>query len=372
MITITEVKNSKDLKTFIDFPHELYKYDPNYVPALYLAEKDLLTKHPFHQHSKMVLFLAYDKEKVVGRIAAILNNNYNNYHKVSAGFFGFFESIDDLEVAGTLLDTAEKWLKTQNATSIIGPVCPSTNEVCGYLVEGRNEPPVVMMAYNHLYYNDLFFDLGFEKNTDLLAYVIDVSNFKDKSVKLLGKLTERLSTRGITIRKVSLKNFDSEIANCMTVYNEAWNENLGFVPMTDAEFAQMAKEAKMVMDTDFCLVAEHQGKIVGFTLCIPDINQIQKNMKRGRLFPFGIFKLLLGKSSIKKLRVLALGVTEDYRKLGIEAVLYGTLLQNAVKKQIVEAEASWILENNEMMNRALENIGGEVYKRYRIVEKKIV
>ena len=157
----------------------------------------------------------------------------------------------------------------------------------------------------------------------------------------------------------------------MDVYNEAWSRNFGFVPMTDAEFAQMAKEAKMILDTDFCLVAEHNGKAVGFTLCIPDINQIQIKMKKGRLFPFGIFKLLFGRKKIKKLRVLALGVKEDYRKLGIEAVLYGIMLQNAVKKNIIEAEASWILEDNEMMNRALENINAKVYKRYRIVEKHI-
>ena len=188
---------------------------------------------------------------------------------------------------------------------------------------------------------------------------------------MIEKLTQRLNKRGITIRKVNLKKFSKEISDFKSVYNQAWDKNLGFVPMTDAEFAQMAKEAKMILDTDFCLVAEHDGKMVGFTLCIPDINQIQINFKKGRLFPFNIFKLLFGRRKIKKLRVLALGVNEDHRKLGIEAVLYGTMLRNAVKKEIVEAEASWILEGNEMMNRALENIGGTVYKRYRIVEKNI-
>ena len=368
MVKILEVKSSGDLKTFIDFPHELYKTDPNYVPALYMSEKNLLTKHPFHQHSEMTLFLAYKDQKVVGRIAAILNNNYNTYHHENVGFF---DTVDDIKVAGALLETVEKCLKTYRIKSLIGPVSPSTNEMCGYLVEGRNEPPAVMMAYNKLYYDNLFLKLGFKKNTDLLAYIIDLADFDDRSVKILGKLTERLKSRYITIRKVNLKNFDKEIAQCMDVYNEAWSRNFGFVPMTDAEFAQMAKEAKMILDTDFCLVAEHNGKAVGFTLCIPDINQIQIKMKKGRLFPFGIFKLLFGRKKIKKLRVLALGVKEDYRKLGIEAVLYGIMLQNAVKKNIIEAEASWILEDNEMMNRALENINAKVYKRYRIVEKHI-
>lgn len=371
MIKITEVKNSVDLRTFIDFPHELYANDPNYVPALFMSEKNLLTKHPFHAHSQMNLYLAFENKRVVGRVAAILNNNYNSFHQESVGFFGFFDCINDISVAEKLLEAAEKWLATKYATKIIGPVNPSTNEVSGYLVEGRDEPPAVMMPYNALYYDALLLNLGFQKNTDLLAYIIDVNNFQDKSVKMISKLTDRLKDRGIVIRKVNLKKFDQEILDCKLVYNHAWDKNLGFVPMTDAEFAQMAKEAKMILDTDFCLVAEHNGKMVGFTLCIPDINQIQINFKKGRLFPFNIFKLLLGRKKIKKLRVLALGVNEDHRKLGIEAVLYGTMLRNAVKKGILEAEASWILEGNQMMNRALENIGGTVYKRYRIVEKNI-
>jgi len=371
MIEIVQVKNAQQLKVFIDFPHELYERDLNYVPALFMSEKNLLTKHPFHDHSEMALYLAFENDLVVGRIAAILNNNYNAFHNETAGFFGFFECVNDSRVASQLIDTAKEWLKSKNVKKMIGPVSPSTNEVCGYLVEGRNEPPAVMMPYNALYYDKLFADLGFRKNTDLLAYIIDVNNFQDKSVQMIEKLTQRLNKRGITIRKVDLKKFSKEISDFKSVYNQAWDKNLGFVPMTDAEFAQMAKEAKMILDTDFCLVAEHDGKMVGFTLCIPDINQIQINFKKGRLFPFNIFKLLFGRRKIKKLRVLALGVNEDHRKLGIEAVLYGTMLRNAVKKEIVEAEASWILEGNEMMNRALENIGGTVYKRYRIVEKNI-
>lgn len=371
IINIVKVRNSKDLKAFIDFPHDLYKADPHYVPALFLSEKFLLTKHPFHQHSEMILFLAYRNSKVVGRIAAILNNNYNKFHNTSVGFFGFFDCINEIDVAKKLLETAEKWLIGKKANSIIGPVSPSTNEMSGYLVSGREEPPAVMMPYNQLYYDDFFVQLGFKKNTDLLAYVIDLSDFDDKSVKILDRLSQRLKNSGISIRTVNLRNFTNEISECMTVYNEAWNENLGFVPMTNAEFTQLAKDAKMILDPDFCIIAEQNGKVVGFTLCIPDINQVQIKMKRGRLLPFGIFKLLWGKKKIKKMRVIALGVKEEYRKLGIEAVLYGSLLKNAVEKNIVEAEASWILEGNEMMNRALENMKGKMYKRYRIVEKDL-
>lgn len=371
MIITIQVNNTRDLKTFIDFPHELYKGDPHYVPALYLSEKYLLTQHPFHQHSEMALFLAYKGIQVVGRIAAILNNNYNRFHGEADGFFGFFECIEDIETAGTLISTAEKWLKSKNVKTIIGPVNPSTNEMSGYLVEGAPEPPAVMMPYNPPYYDQLFVQLGFRKKTDLLAYIIDTSDFRDKPVKLLHVFSERLQKKGIVIRKVSTKHFKKEIAEAMTVYNQAWDQNLGFVPMTDAEFAQMAKDVKMILDTDFCLIAEHEGKTVGFALSIPDINQIQIKINKGRLFPFGILRLLLEKRKISKVRVLALGVTAPYRKMGIEAVFYGKLLQTAVKKGIKAAEASWILEDNEMMNRALEHMNAKVYKRYRIVEKKL-
>jgi hypothetical protein len=373
MIDIVAVNNKKLLKAFIDFPHDLYKDDDNYVPELFIAQRDLLTpgKHPFHKHSSLQLFLAYKKDKPVGRIAAILNNNHNTFNKTNDGFFGFFDCIDDEHVAEKLFEAAEKWLKEKGVSTIIGPVNFSTNETCGLLIEGYDSPPVAMMTYNRPYYGKLIDKFGFGKKTDLIAYQIMAEDFDDKPARLMELLNERLKNKGITIRKANLKNFKKEVASLREVYNNAWDKNLGFVPMTDDEFNYLAKDLKLILDPDFCMVAEHEGKMVGFSLCIPDVNQILRKVKRGRLLPTGIFKLLTQKKKINGIRVIALGVVEGYRKLGIEAVFYGSIIQNGRKKNMRTAEASWILEDNFLMNKAIQNINGKPYKKYRIYEKSL-
>jgi hypothetical protein len=170
---------------------------------------------------------------------------------------------------------------------------------------------------------------------------------------------------------VNLKNFDKEVDAILQVYNSAWSKNLGFVPMTEKEFRYLARNMKHIIDDDFCLVAEHEGKMVGFALCIPDVNEVLIKVKNGRLFPFGLFKLLYHRKNIKKLRVVALGVLEQYRKSGIEACFYGRIILKGREKKIRTAEASWVLENNDMMNLAAQKMGGEVYKKYRIYQKAI-
>ena len=373
MKRIEEVKSKKQLAHFIDFPHDLYKDDPNYVPELFIAQRDLLTpgKHPFHEHSSLRPFLAYDDDKIVGRICAIHNVNSNEFNHSSDGFFGFFDCVNDQEVANLLFATAEKWLKEKGLNTMIGPVNFSTNETCGLLVEGFDKPPVLMMTYNYPYYQQLIENAGLNKRVDLLAYEHYTAAYNDRSEKLLDALQTRLKNRGITIRKVDLKNFDREVAQIHEVYNSAWDRNLGFVPMTKAEFAYLAKDMKLALDPDFVHVAEHDGKIVGFSLTMPDLNQVLIKVKRGRLLPTGIFKILLGKKKINGLRTIALGVVEGYRKMGIESVFYGLITSNAKKKGIKSDESSWILEHNELMKRGVESIGGEVYKKYRLFEKAI-
>ncbi len=372
MYKIIEVNSAKELKKFIDFPHELYKNDPNYVPALYTAEKDLLTTHPFHEHSELQAFLAIDSEEnIVGRIAAINNKNHFVFNNAKDGFWGFFESINELEVAKTLFASVENWLKERGLCNMIGPVNPSTNESCGLLVDGFDSPPVVMMTYNPPYYVDLLAKVGLVKYTDLIAYDLRTKEANLRSMNLLESLKFRLERNGITFRNLDIKNIGKEIDTLIDVYNGAWDKNLGFVPMTGNEFKHMGKDMKLIADPDFCLVAEHKGTPIAFALAIPDINQIQKNIKKGRLFPFGVFKLLFGRKKINRLRVLALGVLEDHRKQGIEAVLYGHIIKKAIEKNIVGAEASWILEGNTMMNKAILDINGEPYKTYRLLVKDI-
>jgi GNAT superfamily N-acetyltransferase len=373
MINIVPVSGSADMKKFIDFPHELYVGDPNYVPELFIAQRDLLTpgKHPFHEHSKVKLFLAYEGEKVVGRIAAINNGEHNHFNSATDGFFGFFDLINSQEVADALLMAAATWLKEQGATTLIGPVNPSTNEPCGLLIEGYDKPAVVMMTYNKPYYTSLLEKAGLGKKVDLLAWWIERESYNDRSVRLQNAIEERLTRHGITIRPVNVKDFKNEVTKLREVYNAAWDHNLGFVPMTENEFNYLAKDLKMLLDPKLCLVAEHAGKIVGFALAVPDINQILIKVRKGRLLPTGIFKLLLGLKKVKSIRVLALGVVDGYRKLGIEACFYAAIIKRGVERNMHGAEASWILEHNDLMNKGIQSVNGKVYKKYRIYEKAL-
>lgn len=369
-MTISEVRDKKDKKQFIDFPHDLYQGDPNYVPELYVAQAEVMNekKNPFFQHSKATLFLARKNGKVVGRIAAIRNNNYNDYIKANVGFFGFFDVINDYEVAKSLLDTASSWVKKENLDAILGPTNFSTNDTAGLLVNGFDSPPVINMTYNKPYYVDFLERYGFGKKMDLFAYNITDDAVSERSIQVAQKLEERLNKRGITFRNVNLKKFNEEIAGILPVYEEAWDKNWGFVPPTKEEFKHLAEGLKLVVDPKFGIVAEHEGETIGFILGIPDINEILLKIKRGRLLPFGIFKLLLGKSKVKKIRIILLGVMNDYRRMGIEGIFYAKVISRCKANGISSAEASWVLENNEMMNKGLEKINGEIYKTYRIYE----
>jgi hypothetical protein len=370
---IVPVASSKDMTRFIDFPHDLYKTDKNYVPEIFIGQRDLLTpgKHPFYEHSSIQLFLAYDGERITGRIAAINNKNHNAFTGGRDGFFGFFDCIDDQETANLLFASASEWIKAQGLTKIVGPANPTTNDVCGILIDGYDRPPVAMMPYNAPYYERLITGAGCHKKTDLLAYELNVDEANDRSVRLIDTLENRLKRSGIVIRKVNVKEFQKEVPRIREVYNKAWDKNMGFVPMTNKEFDYLAKDLKMILDPNYCLVAEKGDEIVGFVVAIPDINQILIKMKRGRLLPTGIFKLLFQKKNITRLRVLTLGVLEGYRKMGIEACLYGHIIKNTYGTKITGGECSWMLEENYLMNHAIEQINAKLYKRYRLFEKDL-
>jgi GNAT superfamily N-acetyltransferase len=373
MITIKQVATKAELAAFIDFPHTLFEGDKNYVPELHIAQRDVLTpgKHPFHNHSTIQCFLAYQDGKIRGRIAAILNNNHNNFGNKKDGFFGFLDLYNDAAVAEKLITEAKNWLIGKGLNTMIGPVNPTTNDPSGLLVEGFDSPPVAMMTYNKPYYLDLLTANGFIKKFDLLAYDLPTQTVDKRTIQLREALRKRFEDRNIVVRNINLKDFANEVQKILSVYNSAWQANTGFVPMTDDEFKYLAKDLKMILDKDFCMLAEKEGKVIGFALAIPDINQVQIKIKRGRLLPFGIFKLLLGLKKINYVRVIALGVNEEYRKVGVEAYFYAEIIQKAIDKKITGGEASWILENNEMMNKGLRNLKATAYKRYRIFEKEI-
>lgn len=371
MKKIVPVKSKSDLTSFIDFPHDLYAHDPNYVPELFIAQRDLLTTHPFHKHSSLQCFLLFDGNKIIGRIAAIHNTAHNEFNATNDGFFGFFDCIDDQETANLLLDQAKSWLLEKGLSTIVGPVNFSTNESCGLLIEGFDSPPVVMMPYNAPYYARLLENWQLAKKVDLLAWKWNGENYDDRSVKLMDRLEERLQRNDIVIRKINMKKFKEEAEALREVYNKAWDKNLGFVPLNDEEYDYQAKDLKMILDPDFCFIAEQHGKVIGFGAAIPDLNEILIKIKRGRLLPTGIFKLLLGKKKIKGIRILLLGVVDGYRKMGIEACIYGSIIKSYRKKGLEYAEAGWTLENNDLVNNAIIAIKGTPYKRYRIYEKSI-
>jgi GNAT superfamily N-acetyltransferase len=373
MITVKLVATKAELAAFIDFPHSLFEGDKNYVPELHIAQRDVLTpgKHPFHDHSTIQCFLAYQDGKIRGRIAAILNNNHNSFGDKKDGFFGFLDLYNDAAVAEKLITEAKNWLTEKGLNTMIGPVNPTTNDPSGLLVEGFDSPPVAMMTYNKPYYLDLLTANGFIKKFDLLAYDLPTQTVDKRTIQLKEALRKRFEDRNIVVRNINLKDYANEVQKILSVYNSAWQANTGFVPMTDDEFKYLAKDLKMILDKDFCMLAEKEGKVIGFALAIPDINQVQIKIKRGRLLPFGIFKLLLGLKKINYVRVIALGVNEEYRKVGVEAYFYAEIIQKAIDKKITGGEASWILENNEMMNKGLRNLKATAYKRYRIFEKEI-
>jgi GNAT superfamily N-acetyltransferase len=372
-VTIREITFEKGIHEFINFPHDLYQGDPNYVPEIFIGQKDMMNpaKYPFHQYGKVKYFLAEKNGKVVGRIAAIQNNNYNRHHQCKVGFFGFFDFIEDQEVVHALLDKAKQFATENGNEYLMGPTNFTTNETAGTLVEGFNEPPKIMMTYNKPYYGSMIESYGLKKEMDLYAYMIYTDKVSEKSLKLADALESRLKTRGITIRNVNLKDINAEAKRIQKIYNEAWEENWGFVPFTDAEFEYLKNDLKMLLDPAFAYIAEKDGEPIGFGLTLPNINEVLIKNSRGKLFPFGIFRLLFGKKKTKTVRILALGVRAEYRKAGIEAVFFAKNIAEAKKRNLIGGEASWILESNEPMRAAAEHLNGEKYKTYRLYKTKI-
>ena len=358
----------KLLKKYIDYPHELYADDPQYVPELYMAQKDMFSrkKNPFFEHAEVESFLAEKDGKTVGRISAILNHNYNEYHKCTVGFFGFFDVVNDYDVAKTLLDTAVAWCRNKGCDAILGPTNFSTNDTAGILIDGYHEPAKIMMSYNKPYYRDLVEQYGFEKDIDLYAYILYTDKASEKSIRLAQSLEERLNRQGIIFRNINLKNFKSEVAAIREIYNDAWANNWGFVPWTDAELDHLAKELKLIANSNWIYMAEDKGNPIGFGLTLHDVNEVTKTFKKGRLFPFNVIKLLLKKNKTRFVRILALGVKNEYRRKGIEAIFFAKNILQARKENVVAGEVSWVLENNIEMNVSAKKLNSELYKTYRI------
>ena len=366
-IEVVAVNGSKGLKQFVELPFALYRNYPHWVPPLRIAVKELLDrkKHPFYAGAEAELFLALKSGEVAGRVAGIIDKNHNRFHEEQAGFFGFFECIDDVEVARALLEAARSWTFGRGAKFLRGPVNPSTNYECGMLVDGFDSDPMVMMTYNPPYYPELMDKVGLVKAQDLLAYV---SHAQKIDMRKIGKVADKaLSKNGVTVRTINMKNFEGDVALVWEVYRAAWARNWGFVPMSREEFVQMGKEMKMILKPELVLIGEVGKRAVGFALALPDVNQAMKRAN-GSLFPTGLLKILYYQRLIKSVRVLALGVVKEYRTTGLAAGFYATLVRNARKLGYGDCEMSWILEDNVLMNRSAEAMGAKRYKTYRIYD----
>jgi len=364
---IGEVKNKQDLMAFIRFPWEIYKGDRYWVPPLI---KDQLLKfspsHPFRSHSEMILFLARKEGQIVGRIVGIIDHHYIEFHQENVGFFGFFESISDTEVAGALLTKVGGWLKEHGMEKMVGPMNPSTNDECGLLVEGFDISPCLMMPYNPRYYPSLLEGFGLKKAMDLYAYWLEESFFLDDR---LFRITERLIKRDpqLWVRPIHLRHLDEELKIIKGIYNDAWRKNWGFVPLTEAEINDLSKNLKPLVVPDLVLIAYWGEEPIGFSVSLPDYNEVLKHLN-GKVGLLGTLKFLYYSRKIKTIRVMLLGVKRAFQKKGVEGLLYIETFKRGTKKGYPRAECSWVLENNILMQHGLEAMGGKRYKTYRIYE----
>lgn len=368
------VENATLLKKFIRFPHALYKGDKHYTPEFNIAVAEKLDpkKNPYFRHSDAKLFLVEDEDhQIVGRIAVTINNNYNTYHETRAAWFGFFDCINDQYVCQLLFDSVANYCKVNDVDTLLGPANFTTNDTAALLVEGFESPPVIQMTYNYPYYEALMLNEGFRIEMNMGAYYIATASVNNRSLALEHNLADRLAKKNISVRQIRKSDWKKEVDKVRSIYQSAWQKNWGFVPPTTEEFDFLAGELKLVVDERFAFIAEQDGKAIGFLLAIPDINEFMVNSKNGKLSPGIIFNILFRKNKIKNLRVILLGVLEPYRKLGIEAVFFSKIIQQARKFGITGGEASWILESNKEMCASAEKLNGRLYKNYRIYSKKL-
>ena len=374
-INLVKVDNDSLKNQFINFPYKLYKDEPNWVPPLRFDVRNNLDtkKNPLYHHTKIELWLAFRDGEIVGRIAGIINEAHKKFHKDKVGFFGFFECINNQDVANMLLDKAAEFCSNNGMNTMRGPVNPSTNDECGLLIDAFDKPNVMLMTYNFKYYAELLENYGFQKAKDLYAIWVPAEVITYPSMEKYNRISDLILKReDLEIRKVNMKDFINEVQRVREVYNDAWQDNWGFVPMTEDEFMFIAKNLKMVVDPDFVYFAikKGTGETVGFSLSLPDNNQAIMGLN-GKLFPFGIFKFLSQRKKIDQIRVIIMGVKQGYQKKGIDAVFYRDTIVTGNKKGVKGAEVSWILEDNMPMMQTAMNMGGKVYKTYRIYDKNL-
>lgn len=369
--SVTVVETDQEKKDFIRFPYNHYKNDTYWVPPLLMEQKKLLNteKNPFYKNAEIKLFLAYHDGKPAGRIAAIIDHRYNNHHQTKTGFFGFFESIDRQQITNLLFKVAQDWLTDKGMEDILGPANPGMMDEIGVLVDGFEKYPAILMPYSKPYYDKLLKNAGLEKAMDLFTYDVNQKNVNRERVNRAMEIVKH-RLPDITIRKINLKKIHDEIKIISKIFNAAWKNNWGYIPLSDEEFDYLAKDLKTIADENFAHIAEIKGEPVAFSVALPDYNQIFKDMD-GTLFPTGIFKILFRRKKINKIRTALMGVLPEYQGRGIDALLHRETIQYGLENNYFSSEIGWILESNTEMNRVAEKIGGELEKTYRMYSKKL-
>jgi hypothetical protein len=373
-VEVALVSSGLEKDRFVRFPWEIYAGDPNWVPPLRMERHEFLdaARNPFYRHAEVALYLARRAGKVVGRIAAVEDRNFNAFHGSKTAYFGLFECIDDAGVAAALFAAAKNWARWRGLTQVIGPLSLSTNYEAGLLVDGFDAPPYVMMSYNPAYYVDLVEACGWKKAKDLYAF--ERSAKVPPPERFLRVADKIRSHAGITVRSLDLQDFDNELVRIKSIYNSAWERNWGFVPMTDAEFDKLAADLKPLIVPDLALIAEDHGDPIGFSLTIPDIYQALRHAD-GQLttfgIPVGLAKLLWHKRRIDRVRMMTLGVKQGWRRRGIDAVLIVDTIRRTDALGYAGGEVGWTLEDNDLINRAIEGVGCKRSHTYRIYESPV-
>ncbi len=370
---IRTVATKKELDAFIKLPWTLYANEEMWVPPLISELRRHLDRdrNPFFEHAEAEYFLAFRDGRLVGRISAHIDRNFNEFQGNDWGLFGFFECEDDQEAADALLGTAKAWLTERDRDRMVGPMNFTTNDECGLLVDGFEYAPSILTPWTHRYYPALLERAGFTKAMDVQMWELwNLEGGRDSVMPVLWELADQVESKhGIVCRYMKKKDIQAEVERFLEVYNAAWERNWGFVPLTDDEVRAYAKDLKPILDEHWAMIAERKdtGEVVGAALTLPDYNQVLKHLN-GRLLPFGWIKALYWRRKIDRVRVFALGVKKEYQHTGVAAKLYQMHYDSTDVTPQKGGEMGWILETNRSMNRGMEAMGGKVLRRYRFYE----
>ncbi len=371
-LEIRPVAGRRDLERFISLPFGLYRNEPRWVPPLRSDVRRRLDRssNPWFAHAEAEYFLAWRDGRPVGRVTAQVDRRFNEFQDNRWGLFGFFESEDSPETAHALLAAAESWLRDRGRDRMVGPMDFTTNDECGLLIEGHERPPVILSTWHHPYYRALLEGDGLTKAMDLLMWSLHISG-RGRVRDAIWRMASIAETEhGIVCRPMRKRDLDAEVTRFLEVYNAAWERNWAAVPLTEAEARHYAKDLRPVLDENWAYIAERRdtGEVVGAALTLPDYNQVLAHLN-GRLMPFGWAKALWYRRKIDAVRVFALGVKPAYQHTGVAARFYQLMFDAAERTPQKGGEMGWILETNRPMNRAMEGMGGEIVRRFRVYER---